>query len=103
LHEHHSRLSEALDASAIQVQQGVLDQPKYTTEQIEKRPSLKKRVVTCVYSPVIMVSSNPNPIPKPKMGTEHWALIVGIIALIVSGAALRIHDTRWQTLACSVI
>src|ERR1700684_998718 len=32
-----------------------------------------------------MASSNPNPVPKPKMGTEHWALMVSIIALIVSG------------------
>jgi hypothetical protein len=54
--------------------------------------------VACVYSPVIMASSNPNPIPKPRMGTEHWALIVSITALIVSGMSLwgshRISDIQ---------
>jgi hypothetical protein len=30
-----------------------------------------------------MASSNPNPVPQPKIGTEHWALMVSIVALIV--------------------
>jgi hypothetical protein len=45
-----------------------------------------------------MASSNPNPVPKPKMGTEHWALMVSIVALIVSGISLwdshRISDIQ---------
>src|ERR1700681_715829 len=45
-----------------------------------------------------MATSNPNPVPKPKMGTEHWALMVSIVALIVSGISLwdshRISDIQ---------
>jgi hypothetical protein len=45
-----------------------------------------------------MASSNPNPVPKPKMGTEHWALMVSIVAFIVSGISLwdshRISDIQ---------